>query len=296
MNKLLLFLLISFVLFSCAEGVPEFDSTRSFQLLEDQCKLGHRYPGSDEIQLCRDLIINELTKCGANIEQQHFTVIIGQEEIAGVNILASFYPRMSRRILLGAHYDTRPWADRDADESNHNKPIIGANDAASGVAVLLEIANILANEQPEQFGIDLVFFDLEDMGEYGKNETWCLGSSYFAENFNGDFPEKAIVVDMIGDKDLLIDMEYFSYHNSPELVNEIWDVASSLNFDEFQPKITNRIYDDHYPLIVAGFEAIDIIDFDYPYWHTLEDTPDKCSPHSLYVVGQTLLTVIYQKQ
>jgi len=296
MGKFLIIVLFSFLLFSCAEGVPEFNSVRSFQFLTDQCELGPRYPGSEELQLCRDLIINELTKNGAEIEQQRFTEIVNDEEISNVNIIASFYPRMSRRILLGAHYDTRPWADRDPDENNHNTPILGANDAASGVAVLLEIANILANKQPEQFGVDLVFFDLEDMGDYGKNESWCLGSAYFAENFEGDLPEMAIVLDMIGDKNLQIDMEYYSYHSSPELVNEIWDVADELHFDEFRSKITNRIYDDHYPLIAAGFDAIDIIDFDYPYWHTLEDTPDNCSPNSLYIVGQTLLTVIYKKQ
>jgi len=296
MYKLVSIAFIFLFLISCADGTLQFNSTRSFQFLVDQCQLGPRYPGSDEIQLCRDLIVNELTRNGAKIELQNFVEIVQGEEISGVNIIASFYPRMSRRILLGAHYDTRPWADKDADEKAHNTPIIGANDAASGVAVLLEIANILANRQPEQFGVDLVFFDLEDMGEYGNNDSWCLGSTYFASNFSGEFPEKAIVVDMIGDKDLQIDMEYFSYHNSPELVNEIWNVAKELNFSEFRPKITNRIYDDHYPLIVAGFEAIDIIDFDYPHWHTLQDTPDKCAPQSLYVVGQTLLTVIYRKQ
>ncbi len=296
MNRFVFLFLLSILIISCQDSIPEFNSEESFIFLEKQCELGPRPPGSDEIELCRNYIIGELKKSGAEIQQQEFTSIIKEQEYRGVNIIVSFYPRMSRRILLGAHYDTRPWADKEEDASLHNEPIIGANDAASGVAVLLEIASIISDRQPGQFGIDMVFFDLEDMGEYGNNTTWCLGSSYFAENFTGEKPEKAIVVDMIGDSDLQIEMEYFSYHNSPDLVNEVWDTAKELGFNEFKSKITNMIYDDHYPLICAGFNAIDIIDFKYPVWHTLGDTPDKCSPNSLYVVGQTLLTIIYSEK
>ncbi len=296
MSKLILFLFLILVISSCVDNYPTFDAENAFAHLEKQCELGVRYPGSDGIELCRDYIINELNKCSAEIELQKFTIVLNGEEIDGVNILASFYPQMSRRILLGAHYDTRPWADKEEDTALHNTPILGANDAASGVAVLLELAEIIFIRQPQQFGIDMIFFDLEDMGEYGKNETWCLGSSYFADNYTKPKPEKAIVIDMIGDADLSINMEYFSYHNSPNLVKEVWEIADQLGYNEFKHRITNRIYDDHYPLIAAGFNAIDIIDFEYPSWHTLEDTPDKCSPHSLKVVGQTMVNLIYQEK
>jgi hypothetical protein len=281
------------ILISCSNSVPEFNKEEAFSYLDAQCNIGPRYPGSEEIVLCRNLIISELKKIGAAVQEQKFIVEVNGIEYQGVNILAGFYPRMSRRILLGAHYDTRPWADKEENPALHNTPILGANDAASGVAVLLELASIISQKQPRQYGIDLVFFDLEDMGEYNKNETWCLGSSYYAQNFSGIKPEKAIIVDMIGDADLEVEIEYFSYHNSPNLVNEVWDAAEEAGFKEFSAKITKRIYDDHYPLIVAGFNAIDIIDFEYPYWHTLEDTPDKCSANSLYVIGQTLLNLIY---
>lgn len=293
MSKRLLILLICIILVGCSSQVPKFNQTASFSMLTKQCELGPRYPGSEGIELCRNLIINELKKYGAEIELQNFTSTINDKIYPGQNIIASFYPRMSRRILLAAHYDTRPWADKDPNEANHDKPIIGANDAASGVAVLLEIARILSSVQPEQFGIDLVFFDQEDMGNYGDDKTWCLGSTYYSENFNEEKPEKAIVVDMVGDKDLEINIEYISYHNSPNLVNEIWDTANELEFSEFKVKIVNKIYDDHVPLIKHGFNAIDIIDFDYSHWHALEDTEDKCSPRSLKIVGQTLLEVIY---
>ena len=296
MNKLILLLFLMFVISSCADNYPTFDADNAFEHLENQCELGVRYPGSDGIELCRDYIVDELTKCNAEIELQKFTVVIDEEEIDGVNIIASFYPQMSRRILFGAHYDTRPWADMEEEISLHDTPIMGANDAASGVAVLLELAKIVSAKQPQQFGIDLVFFDLEDMGAYGDNETWCLGSSYFADNYTKSKPEKSIVIDMIGDADLSINMEYTSYHNSPNLVKEVWEIAEQLGFNEFKSKITNRIYDDHYPLIAAGFNAIDIIDFEYPPWHTLEDTPDKCSPKSLGIVGQIMVNLIYQEK
>jgi len=296
MSRIILFLFLLLVITSCAKSYPTFNENSAFEHLENQCELGVRHPGSDGIELCRDYIINELTKCNAEIELQNFTVIINEEEVDGVNIITSFYPQMSRRILLGAHYDTRPWADKEEDTSLHNTPILGANDAASGVAVLLELAKMISVQQPQQFGIDLVFFDLEDMGSYGTNESWCLGSSYFADNLKKPKPEKAIIIDMIGDADLAINMEYFSYHNSPNLVKEVWEIADQLGYNEFKHKIVNRIYDDHYPLIAIGINAIVIIDFEYPVWHTLEDTPDKCSPHSLKVVGQTMINLIYQEK
>ena len=296
MNKLIFFFFLIFVISSCADNYPVFNAESASVLLEKQCELGARYPGSDGIELCREFIINELTKYNAEIELQKFTVELSGEEIDGMNILASFYPQMSRRILLGAHYDTRPWADKEEDTSLHNTPILGANDAASGVAVLLELAKIISAQQPQQFGIDLIFFDLEDMGAYGENESWCLGSSYFADNYTKPKPEKAIIIDMIGDADLSINMEYFSYHNSPNLVKEVWEIADQLGYNEFKPRIVNRIYDDHYPLIAIGINAIVVIDFEYPHWHTLEDTPDKCSPHSLGVVGQTMVNMIYQEK
>ena len=296
MNKLIFFLFLMLVISSCADSFPAFNEDRAFEHLEKQCELGVRYPGSDGIELCRDYIINELTKTNAEIELQNFSVVLNEEEIDGVNILASFYPQMSRRILLGAHYDTRPWADKEEDVTLHNTPILGANDAASGVAVLLELAEIISTRQPQQFGIDMVFFDLEDMGAYGENKSWCLGSSYFANNYSDPKPEKAIVIDMIGDTDLSINMEYSSYHNSPNLVKEVWEIADQLGFNEFKPRIINQIYDDHYPLIAIGINAIVVIDFEYPSWHTLEDTPDKCSPHSLGVVGKTMVNLIYQEK
>ncbi len=286
--------IIILMLVSCADQTPQFNGENAYTMLKDQCDLGARPPGSPEIELCRDYIIDKLNEYGARVEQQKFTVVINDEEIEGVNILASFHPQMGRRILLGAHYDTRPWADKDKDEANHQKSVMGANDGASGVAVLLEIARILSGKMPAEFGIDMVFFDLEDMGEYNTDETWCQGSGYYAGHYQGEKPEKAIIIDMIGDSDLHIPIEYHSYHNSPLLVREIWDIARQSGYLQFENRIENAIYDDHYPLIKAGFEAIDIIDFQYDWWHSVHDTPDKCSPASLKAVGQVIIQLIYQ--
>ncbi|MFO7895705.1 MAG: M28 family peptidase [Candidatus Cloacimonadales bacterium] len=277
------------------QAVPEFRPEHAFEHLEKQCEMGPRQPNSPEIEICREYIMHVLAKSQAEIIRQDFTATLADSLYHGSNIIGQFYPRQPRRILLAAHYDTRPWADKEPDEAKHQLPIIGANDAASGVAVLLEIAELLAANPPPEFGVDLVFFDLEDMGNYGENDNWCLGSKYFAENLPIRIPEKAIVVDMVGDKDLNIELEHHSYHDSPALVNEIWELAKERGFAAFERKIGNRIYDDHVPLLQVGIEAALIIDFDYPYWHTLEDTPDKCSPQSLKTVGQVLLDLIYQK-
>ena len=296
-RKNLVFILI-FTIFivACNEKIPTFDQNNAFKFLEEQCELGPRYPGSEGIELCRDYLVTNLKKYTNNVTLREFKAEVNKQQYTGKNIIAKFYPRMSRRILLAAHYDTRPWADKEENKEFWSKPIIGANDGASGVAVLLEIARIIAQKQPQQFGIDMVLFDMEDMGKYNESESWCLGSRYFAKNYQGTPPEKSIIVDMIGDKDLELKLEKFSYDNSPELVNEIWNIARENNYKEFKYQISQYIIDDHYPLIQKGFEAIVIIDFDYKYWHTLEDTIDKCSPHSLGVVGNTLLQLIYKKQ
>lgn len=283
-------------LVACSSAVPDFNGDNAYVHIVNQCDLGPRNPGSDGIELARNYIIATLSALDAEISQQHFTGVVRQDSIPGVNIIASFYPQMSRRILLGAHYDTRPWADKEEDPALHNTPILGGNDGASGVAVLLEIARVLAEKAPQQFGVDLVFFDLEDSGNYGDNFSWCQGSQYFAENIPLPTPEKAIVVDMIGDADQTIYMDYFSYHNCPILVKEVWETAHELGFSSFSSTIKQAIYDDHYPLIQKGMNAIVIIDFDYPVWHTLADTPEQCSAESLDAMGETLLHIIYRQQ
>lgn len=282
------------LLFGCSSAIPEFIGEKAFQYLEAQCDFGPRNPGSEGHAQCKDYIIDFLGTHGATVQTQEFSVEVRDDEYQCTNIIASYYPNRPRRIFIGAHWDTRPWADKDEDASNHETPIIGANDAASGVAVLIELATILQANEPPVFGIDLLFFDAEDAGTYGTNESWCLGSQYFVEQYSGKEPEFVIVVDMIGDADLDILIESFSQNSSPALVKKVWDIAKKNDIQTFSSKMTSYIYDDHYAFLEVGYEAIDIIDMEYPYWHTIKDTPDKCSPTSLQDVGTVLTHLIYE--
>ena len=207
------------------------------------------------------------------------------------NIIASFYPEKTERVLLCAHWDSRPIADSDPDSSQRNEPVPGANDGASGAALLLEIAQCIVMWKPP-VGIDIALFDGEDGGTSGINESWCLGSRHFAQVMPETYrPRYAVVVDMIGDKDLTLSYDITSMKSAPWLWSKIRSKGESSAL-HFSPYIT-EIYDDHVPLIERGIPTVDIIDFEYPYWHTVSDTPDKCSPESLEKVGTLILSVIY---
>jgi len=292
-KNILLGIILPLLIISCnKQKLPSFDGERAFSYLKQQCDYGPRIPGSVAHEDCKEFLANTLETLGASVTLQDFSTSIRDKEYVFTNIIGSFYPEKSKRIFLGAHWDSRLWADRDQDRTQWNEPVMGANDAASGIAVLLEMAHILMDHEPN-YGVDLLFFDAEDSGEYDMNETWCLGSQYFVDKYDGPKPEYVIIVDMIGDTDLNILIESFSYRNSPALVNTIWDIAKKLGIKEFTPKMIQFIYDDHYPFLEAGYEAVVIIDLDYPYWHTTHDTPDKCSPQSLEKIGKVLVYLLY---
>jgi Zn-dependent M28 family amino/carboxypeptidase len=192
------------------------------------------------------------------------------------------------QIIIGAHYDSRMFADHDPDPSQHTNYVPGANDGASGVAVLLELARTLPNDAPP---IWLIFFDAEDNGDI-EGWDWILGSGEFVRN-NSIQPRAVIVVDMIGDADLNI---YKERNSNPALTDEIWATAKNLGYEnKFIPQYKYSMLDDHTPFLRAGMPAIDIIDFDYPYWHTTQDTPDKVAAESLQAVGETLQVWITQQ-
>jgi hypothetical protein len=276
-------------------GVPEFDSASSFAFLEQQVDIGYRYPGSPEHRQLQRYLSDRLEEFGANVSLQPFeAVLTSGDTLHLINIIGNYNMKASKRVMLAAHYDTRPFADRDPDPENQDKPILGANDGASGVAVLLEIARLLgSNESP--VGVDIVLFDGEDYGREGSAIDYCLGSAHFARRLRGYKPSAAIVIDMIGDSDLEIMMEGYSRAASPVLLGELFDIAGELGYEQFSRKKMGAIIDDHLPLIQAGLNAVDLIDFDYRYWHTLEDTPDKCSPESLEAVGNVLLHYIWKQ-
>ncbi|MFC1537935.1 M28 family peptidase [Candidatus Latescibacterota bacterium] len=294
----ILFVIICFcVVCSCsAENIAithSFDSEKAFDYLNRQVLFGPRIPGTAPHAETADWIFSILSEQTSDVSYQSFTGLSGGSETAMKNILASFYPEKNNRVLLCAHWDSRPHADRDPDRSKQLEPVPGANDGASGVAVLLVIAEILAKTEPVM-GVDIVFFDGEDGGEYGSDESWLLGSRHFAKTMPPTYrPEYAILLDMIGDRDLSLSRDYYSTNSAPLLWRKIVMHCESLGIPVSGETI--GILDDHVPLIERGIRAVDLIDFDYPYWHTVSDTPDKCSPESLGKIGKLLLKLLYEK-
>lgn len=288
------------ILFGCsfAQNQSQFDKTSAFSFLEKQCSFGPRNPGSNGHRACLEYFRQAFLTYTPQVELQQFmhrdqTL---NKSIKMTNVIVRFPVQKSTDspVLLCAHWDSRPMADRDPDIKNRTKPIPAANDGASGVAVLLEIAHCLKNN-PASKSVTIVLFDGEDYGTEGHLENYCLGSKYFASQLTGKEYQYGILLDMVGDKNLSIPMEAYSVQIAPDLVESVWSCARRLKIKAFQRFPGNDIYDDHRPLIEAGIPTIDIIDFDYPYWHTLQDTPDKCSPESLKSVGDVLLDFIYNQ-
>jgi glutaminyl-peptide cyclotransferase len=275
--------------------VPGFDKNRAFGYLKKQCQFGPRFPGSKGHADCLAFLFGEMKQASGKAIQQSFTALDPQrnQSVVLTNIIASF-GKQRERLLFCAHWDTRVFADSDPLFQNRRKPVPGANDGASGVAVLLEIAQILKrNVSPR--GVDLVLFDGEDGGSEMQLETWCIGSRYFAKRKLRDYkPRYAILLDMIGDRDLALPIENNSQKFAPHVVNQVWTTARELGLTAFEHRVGYEVVDDHLELLKVGIAAIDVIDMDYPYWHTTQDTPDKCSPESLWSIGTLLLHLIYE--
>jgi Zn-dependent M28 family amino/carboxypeptidase len=260
-----------------------FDGQRAYEDVEAQVAMGPRIPGTEGHARFQEWAGEQLQAAGWQLEIQ-------QSEALGnpVENLVARRGDSPPQVILGAHYDTRIFADSDPDPANHALPVPGANDGASGVAVLLELARVLPqNTVP----IWLVFFDAEDNGRI-EGWDWILGSREFVRNTSFQ-PRAAIIVDMVGDADLKL---YKEANSDPALTDSIWAVAQVLGYGNiFLPDYIGGITDDHIPFVEAGIPAIDIIDFTYPYWHTVADTPDKVSAQSLQAVGETLQTWIMQQ-
>ena len=258
-------------------SIPLFDRDRAYADVVYQVSLGPRYPGSQ----AHELTIHWIKK---SLEMNGWYVEIQTSEIDSIKIqnIVAKWGLDKPNVILGAHYDTRLYADNDPDVKKRNEPVLGANDGASGVAVLLELSRVLQNEQKKN--VWFVFFDYEDSGGINDLE-WAMGSLVFVEQFDWN-PEAVVIVDMVGDEDLNI---FIEKNSDKELVNEIWSVADELGFEQFINEPKYRMIDDHIAFLAVGIPAVDIIDFDYPYWHTTEDTLDKVSPDSLFVVGNTIL-------
>jgi hypothetical protein len=283
-------------------SVPEFLGDRAFSSLLGQTAFGPRNPGSSGHQGCLRYLANELRDAGAEVQLQDFTVAgYDGEPLALTNIVASYGAGLTRRILLCAHWDTRPRAEQDENKDRRRFPIIGANDGASGVAVLLELARLF-HAQPPSVGVDLVLFDGEDYGQEGDLPRYLLGSRHYARTIDRTrLPDFGILLDMVGDTFLDLPREGNSVRLAPDIVDLVWSTASRLGIREFLDEPGVEIYDDHLPLNEAGIKTIDIIDFNYPdptnrFWHTHQDIPENCSPASLAAVGTVLAHVVYEQR
>jgi glutaminyl-peptide cyclotransferase len=269
--------LISGTLFLLKQNLTSFSGDRALEHVLNQVALGPRTPGSHAHSEVISYISNELKECEWEAEIQEST--FSNHEIK--NIIAR-RGSIDQPLILGAHYDSRLMADNDSDLSKRALPVPGANDGASGVAILLELGCTLPDEIASNLW--LVFFDLEDQGKI-ESWDWILGSRAFVNDLNV-LPEAVVIVDMVGDTDLNIFMES---NSDPEINSQIWLAAKKLDYEDFFiSEGTVSILDDHTPFIEKGIRAVDIIDFKYPYWHTTEDTSDKVTAQSLEIVGKTL--------
>lgn len=286
-NLFIILIIISDLLLGCSTPniTTPTPTTDPIQTISDdlnyQLACGGRLPNSTCHTKVEGYIVNVLNQNHWHVEKQQF-ISNGKK---GINIIGR-YGIGDQPIIIGAHYDTRLTADRDPDPEKRTYAMPGANDGASGVAVLLHLARVIPTYfNKNHSAIWLVFFDLEDDGDY-EGWDWILGSTEFVNRLTSR-PKAAIVVDMVGDKDLNL---YYEGNSDPNIQQSIWVVAGKLGYDKiFIPQIKYYMIDDHTPFLQKGIPAVDIIDFDYPYWHTINDTIDKVSPQNIQIVAQTLV-------
>lgn len=292
---------------------PAFIADSAMAYCQAQCDFGPRTMNSKAHDLCEEWIINKFKGFGLDVETQKAD-LTGWDgtKLHSTNIIAHFNPQAERRILICAHWDSRPWADNDPDSTNWHKPVLAANDGASGVGVMLEVARLLQNDTTLAIGVDLVCFDAEDYGTpqwAEKNEdsekTWALGAQYWAKNLpEGYNPQFGILLDMVGGQGAKIYQEHFSLRYAASIVDKVWSAARHAGFSSvFANEVGGGVTDDHIPVNEAGIPTVDIIPF-YPdcrqssfgpTWHTINDDMEHLDANTLKAVGQTLIQVIYSE-
>lgn len=318
---------------TAAEEKPvgvEFSADSAYSFCQQQCDFGPRVMNSEAHDRCAEWIMEKFRSYGMSVEAQQAT-LRGYDgtQLRSMNIIASYRPEKTERILLCAHWDSRPWADNDPDEANWRKPVMAANDGASGVAVMLEVARLLALTERgfsvdsanagaalnENIGVDFVCFDAEDWGtpqwvesKGDDSDTWALGAQYWAANPHreGYKARYGILLDMVGGRGAHFYQELYSKHYAPSIVNRVWKAAETAGYGSFFPRLEGgAITDDHVPVNqVAGIPCIDIIPY-YPdceassfgpTWHTVLDDMNHIDRSTLRAVGQTVLQVIYTEK
>lgn len=291
---------------------PQFVADSAMASILQQCAFGPRVTGTEAHRLCGDYIVAKFKEYGTQVTEQtmELTTYDGTK-LPGRNIIASVNPEAKQRMMFCAHWDCRPWADNDVDESNHHTPILAANDAASGVAVMLEMARLLQGNDLEM-GVDFVCFDAEDWGMpqwEDREETgdggWCLGSKYWSQHphVSGYWAQFGVLLDMVGGRGATFAKESYSCYYAQSVVDVTWDVASRLGYANiFQNREGGAVTDDHVQVNqFSGIPCIDVIpncqgatgsSFG-PTWHTVNDTPENIDPNILKAVGQTMIQLVY---
>jgi len=281
---------------------PDFNGDNALALIKTQVDFGPRVPGSEAQKKCRDFLQSEMAKYADKVDMQSANVkVIDGKTVPLFNIVGTFNPTTPERILLSAHWDSRPWADQD--DENPYKPILGANDGGSGVAVLLEIARLL-REYPPAIGVDIVLFDVED---YGRDDpaSYCLGSQHWARkaSLQRYKARYGINLDMVGAPDAIFFREGHSRSFAPQVVDLVWKAAAQSGYSSYFPfSDVSSVTDDHlFVTRLSGVPTIDIIHYNDAqgfgkFWHTHDDDMDVVSKNTLKAVGQTILTVIYNEK
>jgi glutaminyl-peptide cyclotransferase len=285
-------------------SIPPFNRDSAFSYIETQLSFGYRIPGTQDHLDCRDWLAAKLESFGAKVYVQEFKAdFLGKKNVPSFNIIGEIKPEARTRVIIAAHWDTRLIAEKDPDESKREKPIMGADDGASGVAVALEIARLLS-VQPTEIGVDIIFFDAEDQGDNG--DGWCLGSRHWSSkpHRSGYKAKYGILLDMVGAKGAKFGHEAISKYFAPDLLYKIWTLAGNMGYgDYFTSTPTGEIIDDHYYVnSIAKIPMVNIINrplktdhgFGH-YHHTHEDNLEIIDKRTLEVVGKVVTAVIYKE-
>ena len=289
--------------------IPRFNRDTAFAFVKRQTEFGPRVPNTEAHRQARAWMVSEFNRLGASVIEQNFDAKAYTGEVyKATNIIAQYNPEHSKRVILAAHWDSRHTADHDPSPENRDEYVMGADDGASGVGVLMEIARLI-QENPIDLGIDIILFDVEDNGDGGDNgdpTTWCLGSQHWSRNFHkDDYDAKyGILLDMVGAKGARFMQDQASVYYAPKVVKKVWGLAQSMGYGNFfVPQRTGAITDDHvFVNQIAKIPMIDIINLPkdgsppfVDHWHTIEDTIDKIDPRTLRAVGQVVLATIYKE-
>lgn len=287
-----------------------FSADSAYRYIAEQVAFGARTPASKAHEACGDYLVNKLQSFGAEVVEQKADIRAWDGKVLPMrNIIASYFPEKQQRVLLMAHWDCRPWSDMETTREKQMRAVLGANDAASGVGVLLEMARQLSQQKDLNIGVDIIFFDLEDYGvpdwEKDVKDSWCLGSQYWAKHTHvqGYTANFGILLDMVGTRNACFMWEYFSQRYAQHIVSKVWDKAQALGYGQYFVQADGGVLtDDHlYINTLAGIPCIDIIDFDnarggfFEGWHTQHDDMHNIDKATLDAVGKTLLSVLYSE-